>query len=96
MSRVLKFIFLLTLLFPSVQAAADIPLIINHQGRVFVGANPEMRVPFDGQGLFKFGLYSLDGDPAAFSWLWFNDGNVPVDAANESAKTQRSNCAGRQ
>jgi hypothetical protein len=52
---------------PLTEAAAAIPLVVNHQGRIIVGA-----IPFSGVGAFRFALV----DTVAGTNLWTNDGSM--------------------
>src|SRR4051812_21418343 len=58
---------LLFIAMPALQAQAQVPAIINYQGRVTVGT-----VNFNGQGGFKFSLVS--GDAQNTTTYWSNDG----------------------
>ena len=57
------------------EATAQVPGLLNYQGKISVGA-----VPFQGQGSFKFALVNADGSES----FWSNDGSST--AGGEPAK----------
>lgn len=69
---VLLSFFALSLLSP--HSLAQVPQIINYQGRIAVGTPP---VNFDGTGSFKFALVNADGTTT----YWSNDPSVAVSLA---------------
>ncbi len=60
-------LLLAVVLFVAWVAQAEIPLMLNHQGVIKVGATP-----FNGTGHFRFAVYS----PGANQNLWTNDGST--------------------
>ena len=64
------------LLFASLTASADVPQLINYQGRVAVGS-----VNFDGTGQFKFALVNDSGSTT----FWSNDGTSNAGAEPTAA-----------
>lgn len=70
---------LLTVIFAiAVTAHAQVPQIINYQGRIAVGA-----VNFDGTGLFKFALVNANGSTT----YWSNDGTSSAGSQPTAAVT---------
>jgi len=61
-----RLLLIATLLLVAVPVAAQVPGILNYQGRVAVGT-----VNFDGSGTFKFALVNTDGSTT----YWSNDGS---------------------
>ncbi|MEI6605471.1 MAG: tail fiber domain-containing protein [Verrucomicrobiota bacterium] len=71
-----QLVFLTACLTLCLSATADVPQLLNHQGRIAVNA-----VSFEGDGQFKFALVNIDGTQS----YWSNDatsdaGSEPTDA----------------
>lgn len=62
-------LFFIVLTFLIASARADVPQLVNHQGRIAVGT-----VNFDGTGQFKFALVNTDGTES----YWSNDNSSAV------------------
>ena len=65
MRSVVRFLFLAGRALGGVVADAQVPQLLNYQGRVQVGTND-----FNGTGQFKFALVNADGSTT----YWSNDG----------------------